>query len=136
MFKSMEKLKITFTFFAILILSSCMKRRYPIPPSISETRTNLSVQKNGTINFGLVSIYPFDDNDNAVITTQANNFGESFLKRTLINTQYNHYKVDYQYTPRLDFTGSDEVIIKSEHRNSDGSVSDLHYTIIKIVVVP
>lgn len=93
----------------------CSKEDIVIHTPVTYTNTNtnnVNLTKNGTYHFDLGY---FGDEEGAIISIQAIHFFVSKLDRENITG-----KIGYTYTPALNYTGTDEVELKSM-RGSDGA---------------
>lgn len=90
----------------------CSKEDIVIHTPVTYTNTNnVNLTTNGTYHFDLGY---FGDEEGAIISIQAIHFRVSKLERDSTG------KIGYTYTPALNYTGTDEVELKSM-RGSDGA---------------
>jgi hypothetical protein len=90
----------------------CIKEDIVIHTPETNTNTNnVTLTKNGTYHFDLGY---FGDEEGAIISMQTIHFSVSKLDRDSTG------KIGYTYTPALNYTGTDEVELKSM-RGSDGA---------------
>lgn len=109
------------------IFSSCKKDYSPDCDLPTPNQIVVNLKANETYQFDLGN---FGDEEGASISKQATNYSVSTVERE-INTG----KVIYKYAPATNFTGTDEVQIKSE-RGSDGASpnNNISYMTIKFII--
>jgi hypothetical protein len=117
------KRNVLYLFILSGILTFCM--------GCSKEETGLSPANEITISLGRNETYRYDlglfgDEEGASITTQASHYLVSELNREI-----NSGSISYTYTPALDFTGTDVVVLKSM-QGSDGASPNNHVILTTI----
>ncbi|MBO9700076.1 MAG: hypothetical protein J7604_07680 [Sporocytophaga sp.] len=111
-----------------IIFSSCKKDSDPDCDLPKPNEITVKLKVNEAYQFDLGN---FGDEEGASISKQATNYSVSTLER-----ETSTGKVIYKYTPATNFTGTDEVQIKSE-RGSNGASpnNNITYMTIKFTII-
>lgn len=135
-FKASKKkqiiMKLNKTFFALCLfmgglITSCEKNSPTEENGVTNQIINKTISKNQTFQYDLGN---FGDEEGASITKQANHFSTSELVRNI-----NTVKIIYNYTPTLDFVGTDEIQIRSARGSNGASPNNLIVnTTIKLTI--
>ena len=113
--------------FSIALSMSCEKNSPTEESGTTNQIITQTISKNQSYQYDLGN---FGDEEGVSITKQANHFSQSELVRD-INTA----KIIYNYTPNIDFIGTDEVVIKSEKGSNGASPNNVIVnTTIKLTI--
>lgn len=109
---------------AITLMVSCKK---DLPAAAQAESITKVLSQNESFEYDLGS---FGFEEGATIFRQASHYSISTTDRSIVNG-----RVFYYYTPALNYTGTDEVLIRSERGSNGASVNDKFiYTTIKFII--